>query len=389
LVPELLDLQAPLPVYALTQTGQHLSRLNVRGAHPSPNVNMYSLEPSQTGYEPASIGRFWRALYPNSPDPYRRILTQTAVSKESALGNRLLSRPFWLVPYWIQGSIRDARDDWRPTLYTYIEDDRPQRVQSVNASNLDDLHKAFPERVRSIGPIGNGTRTFRGRIPEYQSRSTLRVHYEASGNGEIQSEFTGGRTRGFGHAWRIEPTREISFVDIALPDDAEGELVLEPIMDSPDAVCLIHAVDLISDGWDENDRIEIAEWTANTVEVNVTVPSKDSLLVFTDAGFPGWQAVVDDKRVPIYRANGAFKAVEVPAGSHRVRFAFQPVSVQLGGAVSLVAWGAGLTFLVVSAGRYRTGGRSGRRKTGVDRALPIIPSRGGWRRWAGRFRRSA
>ena len=39
---------------------------------------------------------------------------------------------------------------------------------------------------------------------------------------------------------------------------------------------------------------------------------------------PGWAADIDDEPVAIHRANGMFRAVCVPAGSHRVSFTFHP-----------------------------------------------------------------
>lgn len=42
---------------------------------------------------------------------------------------------------------------------------------------------------------------------------------------------------------------------------------------------------------------------------------------------PGWEVSVDDVRQPLLRANLLFRGVEVPAGKHRVTFAFRPLSL--------------------------------------------------------------
>lgn len=47
-------------------------------------------------------------------------------------------------------------------------------------------------------------------------------------------------------------------------------------------------------------------------------------LVLGDLDFPGWEADVDGRAVPIHRANGMFRAVCVPGGDHTVRFSFHP-----------------------------------------------------------------
>src|SRR5439155_4347866 len=60
-------------------------------------------------------------------------------------------------------------------------------------------------------------------------------------------------------------------------------------------------------------------------------------LVNTDAYYPGWRAYVDDRPAALYRANVAFRAVLVPAGRHTVTFRYEPRSMRMGVAVSVLA----------------------------------------------------
>lgn len=60
-------------------------------------------------------------------------------------------------------------------------------------------------------------------------------------------------------------------------------------------------------------------------------------LVLTDSYFPGWIAQIDGQDTPIYRANGNFRAVLVPAGEHTVRFKYSPISFRVGAVLSLLA----------------------------------------------------
>jgi uncharacterized membrane protein YfhO len=55
-----------------------------------------------------------------------------------------------------------------------------------------------------------------------------------------------------------------------------------------------------------------------------------TLLVMSDAHYPGWTATVDDRPVPIRRANFALRAIPIPSGRHVVRFEYRPLSVLLG-----------------------------------------------------------
>ena len=61
------------------------------------------------------------------------------------------------------------------------------------------------------------------------------------------------------------------------------------------------------------------------------------LLVLADLFDPGWTAEADGRPVEILRADGIFRAVVLPAGTHRVVFRYRPASVFIGGALSALA----------------------------------------------------
>ncbi len=69
-------------------------------------------------------------------------------------------------------------------------------------------------------------------------------------------------------------------------------------------------------------------------EPNEIVLSSESdgngFIYASDTYYPGWRAYVDGKQTKIYRANLAFRAIEVPAGSHTVVFRYVPVSFYIG-----------------------------------------------------------
>jgi hypothetical protein len=57
-------------------------------------------------------------------------------------------------------------------------------------------------------------------------------------------------------------------------------------------------------------------------------------LVLGDVNYPGWHVTVDGQPAPLYTAYSLLRAVPLAAGSHTVRFAFQPLSALLGAGVS-------------------------------------------------------
>lgn len=62
--------------------------------------------------------------------------------------------------------------------------------------------------------------------------------------------------------------------------------------------------------------------------------TRPALLVLSQMDYPGWQARVDGKSVPVLRANYAFQAIAVPSGRSTVDLRFRPRSLQLGAILS-------------------------------------------------------
>jgi uncharacterized membrane protein YfhO len=60
-------------------------------------------------------------------------------------------------------------------------------------------------------------------------------------------------------------------------------------------------------------------------------------LVVRDLYWPGWKARVDGRPVPLLPADGVFRAVALPAGTHQVEFRYRPLSFGLGGILSVLA----------------------------------------------------
>lgn len=65
--------------------------------------------------------------------------------------------------------------------------------------------------------------------------------------------------------------------------------------------------------------------------------SRPGVVVLTDALYPGWQATVDGRPVPLRRANLAFRAVAVSPGEHRIEMRYRPSTLRWGGVLSLAA----------------------------------------------------
>jgi hypothetical protein len=86
-----------------------------------------------------------------------------------------------------------------------------------------------------------------------------------------------------------------------------------------------------------------------------TSSARRGWLVIRQSYAPGWTARVDGRSVPLMRADVAFQAVEVPAGTHRVVLEYQPHSLSIGFVISLVSVLGTLVALSLAAILRRTG----------------------------------
>lgn len=83
------------------------------------------------------------------------------------------------------------------------------------------------------------------------------------------------------------------------------------------------------------------------MQVTLTVDAPDGgMLVLNDVWYPGWLASVNGQPAKLYRANGAFRAVIVPAGQNTVTFNFESRPMVSGLTISAITWGGLITLLI-------------------------------------------
>lgn len=108
-------------------------------------------------------------------------------------------------------------------------------------------------------------------------------------------------------------------------------------LDAPDAqpalVSVVDARDGRSDGVDPG-VIDVTRNDAGDIRFRVTRTTPGWVVVM-ESFYPGWKASVDGHDVAVRRANDAFLAVRVPAGSTSVRLSYAPDSVRFGLALSV------------------------------------------------------
>lgn len=71
--------------------------------------------------------------------------------------------------------------------------------------------------------------------------------------------------------------------------------------------------------------VRLTRYENTEVEIEVTTAT-DGFVVLNDIWHPWWRAEIDGVEAEILKANVLFRAVQVPAGKHKVRFSFHPFS---------------------------------------------------------------
>jgi uncharacterized membrane protein YfhO len=91
----------------------------------------------------------------------------------------------------------------------------------------------------------------------------------------------------------------------------------------------------------------LAEDAPERVVAEITT-ANPGILVVMDLHYPGWIAEEEGRPLPLLRADGFFRAVALPAGTHRVVFRYRPLAFYAGAAVSVLSlltilalWNAG------------------------------------------------
>jgi hypothetical protein len=95
------------------------------------------------------------------------------------------------------------------------------------------------------------------------------------------------------------------------------------------------------------DGARIVTYAPERVVIEAT-SAEPAFLVLADSDDPGWRATVDDAPVPIYRTNVLVRGVELPAGTHRVEFIYQPAAWQRGLWLGVLGWLMVIGLLVIA-----------------------------------------
>jgi hypothetical protein len=103
-------------------------------------------------------------------------------------------------------------------------------------------------------------------------------------------------------------------------------------------------------GKDSSSQIKLTSYAPNDLVYEYTAP-KNQVAVFSEIYYqPGWVATVDGKETPIARANYVLRAMQLPAGTHKVEMKFEPKSYYTGEKIALAS--SSLILLLFAGGLF-------------------------------------
>jgi hypothetical protein len=154
-------------------------------------------------------------------------------------------------------------------------------------------------------------------------------------------------------AWMVYSAEEIASEDLLLARLAQ------PDFDPYRTALLLQTLATALPGQQAGQpRLQLEENSPSHLALEVA-HATNGLLILSEIYYPGWEARLDGQPVPLLRANSILRAVEVPAGRHRVEMTFNPLSVKLGLAVSVATLLLSLASgLWIGVGRVRKQSRS-------------------------------
>ena len=89
-------------------------------------------------------------------------------------------------------------------------------------------------------------------------------------------------------------------------------------------------------GIPEGAQIKLTAHTPESLDYDVTTP-EPGIVVFSEIYYPhGWKATIDGQSADHFRVNYMLRAMNVPAGQHKIHFVFDPDSVRKGDTIAVI-----------------------------------------------------
>jgi Bacterial membrane protein YfhO len=147
-----------------------------------------------------------------------------------------------------------------------------------------------------------------------------------------------------GNAWFVSKVREAT--------TADNEMKLLSKFDSK-KTAIINKIDFpnVKNSTFVNDtlaKIRLTNYKPNHLTYNSTNKNQ-GLAIFSEMYYKnGWNAYINGKLTPHFRANYVLRALEIPAGNHKIEFKFEPQVVKTGSVIALISFVLMMILLIGS-----------------------------------------
>lgn len=161
----------------------------------------------------------------------------------------------------------------------------------------------------------------------------LNTKYLITADQSGQKQTIQNRSTAAGNAWFVQ--------NIQYVKNADEEMAGISSFD-PKKVMIVHEefkslIDARKIGYDGNAFIRLTKYHPDHMTYEYS-SGRDALAVFSEIWYDkGWNAYVDGKKIPYFRADYILRAAQLPGGNHKLEFKFEPASYYTGETISLIA----------------------------------------------------
>jgi len=100
---------------------------------------------------------------------------------------------------------------------------------------------------------------------------------------------------------------------------------------------------------DSTATIQLTSYALNNLVYDFNATT-NQFAVFSEIFYKdGWNAYIDGNLTPHYRVNFVLRGLEIPKGTHKIEFKFEPAVVKQGSTITLISYGL---LLIIFAGWF-------------------------------------
>ncbi len=243
------------------------------------------------------------------------------VNNDDFISERRLENPFQMTE--IDKEIKKDKGHYR--VLNFMVDPLNDGSTSYFHNSIGGYHAAKPRRYQELYDfhiaqnnieVLNMLNTKYFIYPDNENRSNLQENRDTNGN-----------------AWFV--------TDLEIVDSANEEIMaLDSLNTLSTAVIRSEYTNVLSNDYllDSTAIISLVKYSPNEL-IYESTSTTNQFAVFSEIYYKhGWKAYIDEIETNIYPVNYVLRAIEVPAGDHKIEFKFEPAVIKEGNKITLVSY---------------------------------------------------